>query len=61
MPGHRIYYVPPRLVGSISNWSGLDDPKGESWLLEHAADLKFNAIWFSPMTQATGVTKQMHG
>jgi starch synthase (maltosyl-transferring) len=48
-------------VGSVRNWSGLDDPNGQSWLLEHAADLKFNAIWFSPMTQATGVEKKIHG
>lgn len=61
MPGQTIYYVPPRLVGSIRNWSGMEEADGESWLLKHAADLKFNAIWFSPMTVATGVTKDMHG
>ena len=61
LPGQRIYYVPPRLVGHIQDWSGLESRNQDSWLLNHAADLKFNGIWFSPMTEATGVEKTMHG
>lgn len=61
MPGHRIYYVPPRMVGAINDWSGKDAPDGASWLLDHVADQKFNAIWFSPMGQPTAVEKISHG
>lgn len=53
MPGHRIYYVPPRLVGSIADWSGKDAPDGQSWLLEQAKSMNFNAVWFSPMFETT--------
>ena len=48
-------------MGSIQDWSGLDSKSGESWLINHVEDLKFNAIWFSPMGVATGVEKTMHG
>jgi len=58
--GHRIYYVPPRLTGSISDWSGMDAPEGNSWLLDHATDLKFNAMWFSPMSVTSGIEKKVH-
>ena len=61
MPGHRIYYVPPRMVGSIENWSGKDQPDGASWLLDHAASLGLNALWFSPLGQPTSVEKISHG
>ena len=61
MPGHRIYYVPPRMVGSIDSWSGKDRADGASWLIDHAADMGFNALWFSPMGQPTAVEKMSHG
>src|SRR6218665_811074 len=61
LPGHRIYYVPPRMVGAIQDWSGKDAASGASWLLDHVADQKFNAIWFSPMGQPTAVEKISHG
>ncbi|MFN7114151.1 MAG: alpha-amylase family glycosyl hydrolase [Alphaproteobacteria bacterium] len=61
MPGHRIYYVPPRMVGAVTDWSGKDQPGGASWLIDHVADLGLNAIWFSPMGQPTAVEKISHG
>lgn len=61
MPGHRIYYVPPRMVGSVADWSGKDQADGASWLVDQVADLGFNAIWFSPMGLLTGVEKVSHG
>ena len=61
MPGLRIYYVPPRLAGRVSEWSGLESPDGRSWLLDRAEDLKFNAIWFSPMQVTTQIEKQHDG
>ena len=59
MPGLRIYYVPPRLAGTVANWSGLDSPDGASWLLNRVEDLKFNAIWFSPL-QVTSQVEKIH-
>jgi hypothetical protein len=53
LPGQRIYYVPPRLVGSIADWSGKDSPDGRSWLLDRAERLKFNAVWFSPFFETS--------
>lgn len=53
LPGQRIYYVPPRLVGSIANWSGKDSPDGRSWLLDRAQGLKFTAVWFSPFFETS--------
>lgn len=53
MLGQRIYYVPPRLVGSIRDWSGKDAPNGRSWLLDHAESLGFNTVWFSPFFATT--------
>jgi starch synthase (maltosyl-transferring) len=53
--------VPPRLVGPVADWSGLDAPDGKSWLVDQAADLGFNAVWFSPLSVATGVKKTQHG
>lgn len=38
----------------------MDAPDGESWLADHAADLGFNAIWFSPMTVTSGIEKKVH-
>lgn len=61
MPGQRIYYVPPRLVGPVSQWSGLEEKGGQSWLVEHVADLKFNAVWFSPFTVTTAIEKPVQG
>lgn len=61
MPGHRIYYVPPRMAGSVADWSGKDAADGASWLVDQVADLGFNAIWFSPMGELTGVEKISHG
>src|SRR4051812_37334107 len=58
MPGFRILYVPPRSVGPIAEWSGLNKP---SELLKDAEDMNFNAIWFSPMHETSQVEKQMHG
>ncbi|MEZ0223731.1 MAG: hypothetical protein ACAH83_04195 [Alphaproteobacteria bacterium] len=53
MPGHSIYYIPPRLVGSIANWSGKDSPDGRSWLLDNAQSLGFDTVWFSPFFETT--------
>lgn len=53
MPGKRIYYVPPRLVGPVSNWSGKDAQDGRSWLLDRAQRLGFDAVWFSPFFETT--------
>lgn len=53
MAGQRIYYVPPRLVGSIADWSGKDAPDGRSWLLDHAQGLGFNTVWFSPFFETS--------
>lgn len=53
MPGRRIYYVPPRLVGSIANWSGKDAPDGRSWLLDRAKARGFDTVWFSPFFETT--------
>lgn len=53
MSGHRIYYVPPRLAGSVAAWSGKDAPDGKSWLIEQARSMNFNAVWFSPMFETT--------
>lgn len=61
MPGHRIYYVPPRMAGSVADWSGKDAADGASWLVDQVADMGFNAIWFSPMGELTGVEKVSHG
>ena len=61
MPGHRIYYVPPRMVGCVADWSGRDQKDGASWLVDQVKDLGFNAIWFSPMGELTGVEKISHG
>ncbi len=32
-------------------------PEGASWLVNEAVDLKYNAIWFSPMTETSGIEK----
>lgn len=61
MPEQRIYYVPPRMVGQIDNWSGAYNTQGKSWLLDHVADLGFNALWFSPFCQTTAICKEAHG
>ncbi|MBI1214965.1 MAG: hypothetical protein GC185_03995 [Alphaproteobacteria bacterium] len=45
--------MPPRLVGSIADWSGKDAPDGRSWLLDHAQRMNFNAVWFSPFFETT--------
>lgn len=60
MQGQRIYYVPPRMVGTLTEWSGMDAPDGASWLVDHAADLGFNAIWFSPLTVTSDIEKKVH-
>lgn len=49
------------MAGSIADWSGKDAADGASWLVDQAADLGFNAIWFSPMGVLTGVEKISHG
>jgi len=49
------------MVGSVSDWSGKDAASGRSWLLDHIADMGFNALWFSPMGELTGVEKMSHG
>lgn len=61
MPGQRIYYVPPRLVGSVRNWSGMEAPDGKSWLVEHVADLGFDSIWFSPFQATSRVQTHKDG
>ncbi|MGE3624700.1 MAG: alpha-amylase family glycosyl hydrolase [Bdellovibrionales bacterium] len=61
MPNQKIYYVSPRMVGAIQNWSGADDPAGRSWLIDHAQSMGFNAMWFSPFHQTTAVEKTVHG
>lgn len=50
---NRIYYVPPRLVGSVASWSGKDAPDGASWLVDHAKSMNFNSIWLSPFFETT--------
>ena len=50
---NRIYYVPPRLVGSIADWSGKDAPDGASWLVDQAKGMNFNSIWLSPFFETT--------
>lgn len=59
MQGLRIYYVPPRLAGTVDTWSGLSSPGGASWLLDRAEDLGFNAVWFSPL-QVTSQVEKVH-
>lgn len=59
--GHRIYYVPPRLAGRVSDWSGRDAKDGNSWLIDQAKAGKFNAIWFSPMHETTRISTEHHG
>lgn len=61
MPDQRIYYVPPRFLGLIEEWSGANAADGHSWLIDHAASMNFNAIWFSPFFETTGVAKMMNG
>lgn len=61
MPGLRILYVPPRLVGSLKNWSGKDSRRGKSWLVEKMKKQNANATWHSPITPVTSVEKQKHG
>lgn len=61
MAGLRIYYVPPRLVGSIARWSGKDAPGGRSWLVEQAKSMGFNALWLSPLHVTSQVEKWKHG
>lgn len=53
MRANRIYYVPPRLVGSVKDWSGKDAPDGASWLVDHAKSMNFNSIWLSPFFETT--------
>ncbi|MBI3442035.1 MAG: hypothetical protein HY052_09605, partial [Proteobacteria bacterium] len=53
--------MPPRLAGPVSGWSGLDAADHQSWMLNHVADLGFNALWFSPMCETTKVEKTAHG
>lgn len=53
--------MPPRLVGPVSEWSGLDTAHHESWLINHVKDMGFNAIWFSPMGETTKVEKLSRG
>jgi len=53
LQGKRIYYVPPRLVGSIADWSGKAAVDGASWLVDQAKSLGFNTIWFSPFFETT--------
>ncbi|MEZ0261901.1 MAG: hypothetical protein ACAH80_12890 [Alphaproteobacteria bacterium] len=45
--------MPPRLVGSIDNWSGKNTPDGKSWLLDHAQSMGFDTVWFSPFFETT--------
>lgn len=54
MSGLRIYNVHPRLAGPVQDWSGMES--GQSWLLDHAQDLGFNAIWFNPLTVTSNVS-----
>ncbi|HEY8189514.1 MAG TPA: alpha-amylase family glycosyl hydrolase, partial [Micavibrio sp.] len=61
MAGLRIYYVPPRLVGSVCRWSGLDSADDRSPLIDRVKDLGFNAIWFSPLTHATDMETEKNG
>ncbi len=61
MPGFRILYVPPHLIGPITNWSGLGASDKCSWLIKRAEEMNFNAIWFSPMHQTSQVEKNFHG
>jgi hypothetical protein len=60
MPGFRILYAPPHLLGPIQGWSGMGAPGG-SWLIDRAVEMNFNAIWFSPMHQTSQVEKKSHG
>lgn len=53
MRANRIYYVPPRLVGPVSDWSGMDAPDGASWLVDHAKSMNFNSLWLSPFFETT--------
>lgn len=59
MRNQRIYYVPPRLAGTVDKWSGLGSPEGSSWLLDRAEDMGFNAVWFSPL-QVTSQVEKVH-
>lgn len=63
MPGGlRIYHVHPRLAGAVDGWSGLDEPDGRSWLLDHLKnDLAFNAVWFSPLSVTSDVIMKREG
>jgi hypothetical protein len=49
------------MAGSVADWSGKDAADGASWLVDQVADMGFNAIWFSPMGELTGVEKISHG
>jgi hypothetical protein len=55
LSGLRILHVNPRLIGRLSDWSGWQSQKGESWLIEHAKDLGFNSIWFSPLQTTSDI------
>lgn len=52
MPNERIYYIPPRFLGDVRQWPSI---------IDHVADMNFNAIWFSPFFETTAVTKDIHG
>lgn len=47
----QILHAHPRLLGPIQEWSGLKAPNGQSWLVDHAAEMGFNMIWFSPFSK----------
>jgi len=48
-------------MGPLAGWSGLETKDHDSWLIDHAEKLGFNALWFSPMNAATAVEKMAHG
>ena len=60
MSGLRILHANPRLIGRLSDWSGLNNKSGESWLIEHAKDLGFNSIWFSPLQTTSDIAVHRH-
>lgn len=61
MSGLRILNVFPRLIGSIAGWSGMGAPDGQSWLLERARNMGFNAIWLNPITKTSDAVVYRHG
>lgn len=61
MSGLRILNVHPRLIGSLADWSGLSAPDGQPWLLQHAREMGFNALWFNPLTKTTEAVVERAG